>query len=144
MDAEKGWNPYEVKGFPTIKLFATNKKSPIDYQGERTAKGISDYMATQIGKLINKRVSSGGQAPPSPAPATGGNNKAEEPKQEKKQETKKEKPKVYSDNDVIVLDDSNFDSVLMKSKDMWMVEFYAPWCGHCKNLEPHWNQLVCV
>jgi protein disulfide-isomerase A6 len=29
--------------------------------------------------------------------------------------------------------------MVLKSKDLWMVEFFAPWCGHCKNLEPHWR-----
>jgi protein disulfide-isomerase A6 len=44
--------------------------------------------------------------------------------------------------DVVVLTDSNFDEVLMKSDDLWIVEFYAPWCGHCKRLEPEWNQAA--
>ncbi len=47
-----------------------------------------------------------------------------------------------TDKDVIVLEDSNFDEIVMKSKDMWLVEFYAPWCGHCKSLEPEWNQAA--
>jgi protein disulfide-isomerase A6 len=41
-----------------------------------------------------------------------------------------------------VLDDANFNEKVMNSEDIWMVEFYAPWCGHCKNLEPHWNKLA--
>jgi len=44
-------------------------------------------------------------------------------------------------SDVIILDDKNFDEEVKKHEYV-LVEFYAPWCGHCKQLEPEWEKAA--
>lgn len=44
-----------------------------------------------------------------------------------------------SSSKVINLTAKDFNEKVIKSNEIWYVEFYAPWCGHCKNLAPHWD-----
>lgn len=45
------------------------------------------------------------------------------------------------DGKVIDLDESNFDSAI-SSFDYVFVDFYAPWCGHCKRLSPELDKAA--
>uniref|UniRef100_A0A8D3C7I7 Protein disulfide-isomerase n=1 Tax=Scophthalmus maximus TaxID=52904 RepID=A0A8D3C7I7_SCOMX len=50
---------------------------------------------------------------------------------------------IPEDNDgpVKVLVAENFDSIVNDDSKDVLIEFYAPWCGHCKSLEPKYNEL---
>ncbi|KAF2433355.1 disulfide isomerase [Tothia fuscella] len=43
---------------------------------------------------------------------------------------------------VIDLIPSNFDDVVLTSGKPALVEFFAPWCGHCKTLAPIYEELA--
>ena len=45
---------------------------------------------------------------------------------------------------VLDLIPDNFDDVVLKSGKPTLVEFFAPWCGHCKTLAPVYEELAQV
>ena len=47
-----------------------------------------------------------------------------------------------SEEDVIVLDADTLEPTIYESEDAWLLELYAPWCGHCKTLRPEWAKLA--
>lgn len=118
---------YKVQGFPTIKLMYTDssgKIKSVDYNGGRTASDMATWAMSQANKVVMSRL--GGKAKGSSSSSSSGGSKSG----------------FYGGTDVVDLTDSNFHSKVTKGDDLWFVEFYAPWCGHCKNLKPHWVGLA--
>lgn len=110
---------YGVKGFPTIKVFGLDKNKPTDFQGARQAQAIVDGGLAAAKSAANARLSGKGG---SSSGGSGGGSSG----------------KAGNPDDVVELTDSNFEKLVLGGEDMWLVEFFAPWCGHCKTLAPHW------
>uniref|UniRef100_A0A0E0M1W9 protein disulfide-isomerase n=1 Tax=Oryza punctata TaxID=4537 RepID=A0A0E0M1W9_ORYPU len=113
---------YGIRGFPTIKVFVPGKP-PVDYQGARDVKPIVEFALSQVKALLRDRLNGKTSA------GSGG----------KKSGGSSEKTEASAS---IELNSQNFDKLVTKSKDLWIVEFFAPWCGHCKKLAPEWKKAA--
>lgn len=43
---------------------------------------------------------------------------------------------------VLQVDGVSYNSLIAKSNYTSIVEFYAPWCGHCQNLKPAYEKAA--
>ncbi|KAJ1980432.1 hypothetical protein H4R35_001128 [Dimargaris xerosporica] len=94
---------YGVQGFPTLKLFKTDLKNPIDYNKDRDLNSLAQFITDQTG--VAAKIT-------------------------------KEKSHVRA------LTTDTFDEVALDTAKGVLVEFYAPWCGHCKNLAPIYEKVA--
>jgi len=123
---------YGVQGFPTIKIFGANKNSPKDYRGGRDSTAIVEEAFKQLRQMVKDKKSGGGSKSGGSG-GSGGSGSGSGGSGGRR---------ASGDKDVVILTDSNFDKLVMESEEPFLIEFYAPWCGHCQRLEPEWNEAA--
>ncbi|MBN3321007.1 TXND5 protein, partial [Atractosteus spatula] len=105
----------QVRGYPTLLWFKDGEKAD-QYRGKRDLDSLKEFVDSQL--------KAAAEAPEDLQP--------NEPVQQAEEPAEEE-------SGVLTLTESNFDDTV--SKGLTFVKFYAPWCGHCKNLAPTWEDL---
>ena len=123
--------PYGVQGFPTMLIFGADKAKPVPYNGDRSANAIADAVMKEVKSLYNARRSGGGSGSSSSGSGSRGGQQQQQQRRQQQRQTA-----------VVALTGANFEDEVLGSSDLWLVEFYAPWCGHCKNLEPEFHEAA--
>ncbi|KAM4688073.1 thioredoxin domain-containing protein 5 [Discoglossus pictus] len=102
---------HQVRGYPTLLWFKNGEKVD-QYKGKRDLDSLKEYAESQ---LKTADVDEEDEAPA----------EADEP--------------AAVESKVLTLTESNFDETV--ATGVSFIKFYAPWCGHCKNLAPTWEDL---
>eukprot|EP00759_Apiculatamorpha_spiralis_P043654 PhF_6_TR40932/c0_g1_i1/m.61922/K09584/PDIA6, TXNDC7; protein disulfide-isomerase A6 len=108
---------YGVTGFPTLKVFGDDKSKPEDLNARSAKDIVSEALRISV-VVANGRL---GLKSGSGSSGSGGKKDSGAPSQ------------------VVDLTEEDFETKVLQSNELWLVEFYAPWCGHCKNLAPEWK-----
>ncbi|KAL3312698.1 hypothetical protein Ciccas_008706 [Cichlidogyrus casuarinus] len=83
---------FSIRGYPTVKIFAHDKKSPQEYQGQRTAESLIQEGVNAAQKMIMKRAGGSGSS---------GSSSGE--------------------SEVVEITDGNFDKKVLQSDKMWFI-----------------------
>ncbi|KAG0199841.1 hypothetical protein BGX28_006968 [Mortierella sp. GBA30] len=105
----------DVTGYPSLQLFHAGKVVNV-YKGGKSIENLDEFVSSKAEELSSKQASGNTQQ--------GGDNLTINPL-----------------GQVIALDSKTYEKSL-KNGEPWLVEYYAPWCGHCKALAPVYEQLA--
>jgi len=118
---------FNIAGYPTL-LFLRDGLL-YDYDGERDIDSLITFIDGAYANAKGTPLPTKKTAPTETAPIETAHATEATP-----QTTE------LDESDVVVLGNSNFASSV--SNGVWLIDFYAPWCGHCKSLKPIWAQIA--